>query len=307
MRGRGRMRRLLVMTSALVLMAAPDLMALGDAAIVNKANRLYNEGKYEEAVNVYEEVDTDLSESGIAGYNKGAALYKNREYEKAAESFSGGLISSEPGLEAKASYNMGNTKYKLGNMVEPMKQGTAARLYREALDYYKRAIELDESDPDAKFNYEFVKKELHRLLANRKPEPKKEKDDQEKDKDQDDQDEKDRHKSEHDDDERDEVQEKKGGQEDPEIDIEPEESQASEEAEEERDQEEQQGQGQQEQEQEERDEQGEQADGQASEEPEPGQMSERQARMLLDAYGQQEKPEVDLQGRKRYYEVLKDW
>ncbi len=134
------------------------------AKIVSSANRLYNAGKYDEALKSYNEALISNPDSYAINYNMGTACFKKGEYEKAISSFEKALISSDKSLESKANYNIGNSKYKLGKLKENTDLSNTVKLLRESLDYYKRAIELDSNDKDAKLNHELVEKELKILL-----------------------------------------------------------------------------------------------------------------------------------------------
>ncbi|MFQ5681058.1 MAG: tetratricopeptide repeat protein, partial [Candidatus Omnitrophota bacterium] len=100
----------------------------------------------------------------IIHYNLGAALYKKRQYAKAIEEFTRALTTDDRNLEAKANYNLGNSKYSLARSKENTDLSQAVSLHREALEYYRRAIELDNKDKDAKYNYEFTQRHLKALL-----------------------------------------------------------------------------------------------------------------------------------------------
>ncbi|MGB2706337.1 MAG: tetratricopeptide repeat protein [Candidatus Omnitrophota bacterium] len=119
----------------------------GAAKLAREANRLYHEEKYPEAVEKYREAGRLKPDSDIIHFDMAAALYKKEDYKDAIGESQKALSTENEPLEAKATYNIGNSKYRLG-------------LLEESLDYYKRSIELDTEDEDAKFNYEFVKKKL---------------------------------------------------------------------------------------------------------------------------------------------------
>ena len=138
---------------------------------VNKANRLFEKGRYEEAIKTYEKAKEKAPDSAEVNYNTAAALYKIREYQRSEEHLLKSLLTEEEALEQKAAYNMGNVKYRIGERFEESERGKAVSFYKEALEYYKRAIELDETDEDAKFNYEFVKKKLEELEQKTTQEP----------------------------------------------------------------------------------------------------------------------------------------
>jgi len=279
--------------------------AKGDGKIVKEANQLYNKGDYDEALKEYDEAESALPDSEIVKFGKGAVLYKKREYDKASESFLKALVAKEPGLEAKANYNIGNSKYKAGRMMGADKQGTVIRIYKEALDYYKRAMELDQKDEDAKFNYEFVQKELKALeeKQKKKVEQKQEQQQQQNQQQQQGQEKQQQQQQE---------QQKAPSYAEPKKD----ESEASEgkqeeqaqekKAQEDKEKEEKAAQtGAQKKEQEAGQEEKEEAQP-AGEEEKAG-MSAQEAKMLLDAYGQQEEPKVELRKHRVEQEVQKDW
>jgi len=131
---------------------------------VKEANRLYKQGKLDEALQKYNDASVSLPDSDIVNFNMGTALYKKEDYQKAIDSFTKALTSDDKKLEADALYNLGNCKYKLGKLKENTDLSTTVALLRESLDYYKRAVEIDQKNTDARFNYEFVERELKVLL-----------------------------------------------------------------------------------------------------------------------------------------------
>lgn len=144
----------------------PPALFASTAKIVREGNRLYEEGKYDEAVNKYNSAKAEAPDnaSGIINFNLGAALYKQGRYAEAVDAFTNALSEADKKLEAKAVYNTANSKYRLGSSLANTDMESAAALYRESLDYYKRAIELDEENKDAKYNLDFVEKKLKALL-----------------------------------------------------------------------------------------------------------------------------------------------
>ena len=144
----------------------PPALFASTAKIVREGNRLYEEGKYDEAVNKYNSAKAEAPDnaSGIINFNLGAALYKQGRYAEAVDAFTNALSEADKKLEAKAVYNTANSKYRLGSSLANTDMESAAALYRESLDYYKRAIELDEENKDAKYNHDFVEKKLKALL-----------------------------------------------------------------------------------------------------------------------------------------------
>lgn len=134
------------------------------AKIVSDANRLYLSDKYDQALNLYNQALNNNPDSARVNYNIGAVNFKKADYGKAVEFFEKALVTEDKILEYKANYNIANAKYKLGKLKENTDLSATIQLLRESLDYYKRAIELDSKDEDAKVNHELVEKELKVLL-----------------------------------------------------------------------------------------------------------------------------------------------
>jgi tetratricopeptide (TPR) repeat protein len=141
-----------------------NTFAASVAGDVREGNRLFEEKKIDEAIAKYSEAQEEAPDSDIVHYNLGAAHYKKGNYEEAIESFTRALSTDDRDLESKAAYNLANSKYRLGAMKAGSDMQGSASLYRESLDYYRRAMELNERDRDAKYNHEVVEKELKILM-----------------------------------------------------------------------------------------------------------------------------------------------
>jgi membrane protein involved in colicin uptake len=94
-------------------------------------------------------------------FNAGTAAYRNRQFEEAAKQFNATLSSPDLKLQGLAYYNEGNSLYHLGEANPDPKKRTES--WEKALQDYQSSIKLNPQDPDAKFNYEFVKKRLEEL------------------------------------------------------------------------------------------------------------------------------------------------
>lgn len=104
-------------------------------------------------------------------YNLGTAQYQRGDYGKAAESLQRAVASSSPPLQGRASYNLGNTHYRLGHTAEPAAPNQAVVLYQNALEDYRFAMRQDPKDLDAKYNYELVEHRLHALKTQQAQQP----------------------------------------------------------------------------------------------------------------------------------------
>ncbi len=147
-------------------------VSAGSASVkedVKKGNLVYNNAQYDEALKIYEDALVKDPDSQIVNFNIGDALYKKGSYENAISSFNKAIASGDPGIISGADYNIGNAQYKLGLSAESADIDKSKECYETALKYYKRSIDLDPDDKEAKFNYEFVDGKLKELKA-KKPE-----------------------------------------------------------------------------------------------------------------------------------------
>ena len=250
------------------------------AGLVNKANNLYRQKKYDEAIKLYNEAQIKFPDAAQISYNIGIAQYKKGDYDTAINSLEKATVSEDKILESKANYNIANAKYKLGKLKENTDLKETVNLLRQCLDYYKRAIELNPKDEDAKINHELVEKELKILLDKLKQEQdkKKEQSGQEKEK-----------KEGQSQSQDGQQQEKQSGQGEEQKKEEAKLAQEAKQAEEQKEK------------------QGQEQKWQSAEEAK--EMSEKEASMLLDGYRQEENSSGKLDDKKRGYsgEVLRDW
>ena len=114
---------------------------------VADGNKLYAEEKYDEANNKYRDALIDSPESPIINFNIGDVQYKKRNFEEAVKSYEKSTFSDEIKVQSGSYYNLGNTFYKMGKLPE-------------SILAYKKALELNPEDEDAKYNLEYVRAKL---------------------------------------------------------------------------------------------------------------------------------------------------
>lgn len=157
----------------IVCMFYSQAFAAGTARMVAEGNKLYKEQKYNDALKMYDQALSNEPDSAVINFNAGTAQYKTNEYQKAISFFEKALLTEDKSLEARADYNLGNSKYMLGVSKENSDLQGAIRLLEGALDNYKRAIELTPKDEDAKVNREITEKKLKELKEKLKQQPQK--------------------------------------------------------------------------------------------------------------------------------------
>ena len=132
-------------------MAALLLPALAAAQAgrseVEAGNRLYEEGRFEEAHEQYLEALRAAPDSPVVPFNNGNALYRTDEFQRAMEAYQEAAESGDPAVEAQAWYNLGNALYRQQQL-------------QPALEAYKQALRRNPADVDAKHNLELTLEQM---------------------------------------------------------------------------------------------------------------------------------------------------
>ena len=110
----------------------------------DKGINYYQNREFEEARNYYESLIRERGNNPQAQFGRGSSSFQQGDMETAEQAFEQSLKSSDLNLRSKALYNLGNTFYQ-------------NKKTEEALAYYRKALELDPNDKEAKYNYEFLR------------------------------------------------------------------------------------------------------------------------------------------------------
>jgi tetratricopeptide (TPR) repeat protein len=112
-----------------------------------EGNRLYSEGKYEEAEKAY--LDAQVKSPGKPEilYNLGNSLIKQKEYDRGLQALRQSMGKGNEDVKRNSWFNGGNALFHMGN-------------YKDATESYIQALRLDPSDQDAKHNLEMALREL---------------------------------------------------------------------------------------------------------------------------------------------------
>ena len=132
----------------------------------------YQNQEYEAAQEYYESVLGKRGNQAQAHFGRGSSAFQQGDLETAKYSFEQSLKADNEQLKSKAMYNLGNTFYQ--------NQKT-----EEALAFYRKALELDPTDKEAKYNYEFLKYQQEPPEDQQEQDQNKKEQDQEQEKEQD--------------------------------------------------------------------------------------------------------------------------
>lgn len=147
------MARASLFTALSIVIFASGCLSITDPVYKNNesANRLFAQGRYTDALEVYREAQVGRPELPQLDYNAGSTLHKLGELDRASRQLQRALSADSPNLQARTHYNIGNTLYMMDR-------------YQEAIEEYKKDLRINPSDMDAKHNIEY----LQRLLTERR-------------------------------------------------------------------------------------------------------------------------------------------
>jgi Ca-activated chloride channel family protein len=179
------------LAAAACLVAATSVAWLDPHQPLRDANKLYNEGKYDEAAAGYNAALVDHPDSADLHFNLGDAAYKQGNYEEAMKTFQQVETTGDPQRASRVAYNVGNATFRQGQALEQTDPQKALALYAESLASYRRALGLTPDDEDSKFNHELVTQRIadlkKRLEEQKKDQDQQKQDQQNKDQQQQDQ------------------------------------------------------------------------------------------------------------------------
>jgi Ca-activated chloride channel homolog len=96
-------------------------------------------------------------------YNHGVTAYRSNDFTAAAATFEQATATTDRPLQAKALYNLGNARYRLGQAAEPQSLEQAIPVFKKSLRAYEIALAANPQDADAKINRDLVKRKIVEL------------------------------------------------------------------------------------------------------------------------------------------------
>jgi len=140
-------------------------LAESTATLVERGNRAWLSGNYDDAIKSYDEAAVNDPESPYIYFNKGAALYKKGDFQAAIEAFEkAALKSKEPLLEAKCRFNLGNCTFSEAERQMDSDLKKAMELCQKSVMHYQDALKLDPSLEEAAKNIEIVRLMMKNIL-----------------------------------------------------------------------------------------------------------------------------------------------
>ncbi len=142
-------------------------LAQGQAAspyqAVQRGNTLYQEERYDEALQQYDAAGQALPETAEISFNQGNAYYKQGDYAQALAAYASALHAGDRQLESRILYNLGNVEYQQALQTQHNLPDALPHL-RSAMTYYRKSLQLDPERSAARYNLELAMRLRHQLL-----------------------------------------------------------------------------------------------------------------------------------------------
>jgi Ca-activated chloride channel homolog len=177
-RRRTPMPQLRAATTTAALLLFPGLAST--QASSQSAERAYQKGDFAKSQQDYAAVAAKEPAKAELQFNSGSAAYKAGDYGQAASGFEKSLKTEQVPLQQQAYYNLGNTKYRLGQKTEKENPQETIKTWDQAVKSYDAALQIKAGDADAKHNRDFVQQKIEQL----KKQEEQKKQDQQKQQDQ---------------------------------------------------------------------------------------------------------------------------
>ncbi len=132
-----------ILVSLVVLVGVNFAYADEYRSKINDGYDLYKDGEYDKAAEKFKDAGILKPDKALPAYDKGTALYKSNDYEGAAGEFEATLGKGDPSLKSDAYYNAGNSYFKAGK-------------YDQAIKSYVDALKIQPKDRDYKHNLEMA-------------------------------------------------------------------------------------------------------------------------------------------------------
>lgn len=142
------------MRNVLLLLAVATALPAADTGdLMRRGNRLYAQGKFDEALGFYQRAEVIEPDALAIHYNIGNTLYRLNRHQEALSELTLAATDRNIRRRAAALYNIGNVHYRANQL-------------DNAINAYKLALIADPNDRQAKQNLEFCLKKQQEQQQN---------------------------------------------------------------------------------------------------------------------------------------------
>ncbi len=131
-------------------------------------DQLFHAGKLDQAEKEYTAALKQQPDNPVMEFNLGDVQYRKKNFARAEELFSRALSTDDLALQARAYFNLGNTRYQLGRATLKTDPEQSIKQYTRAVKAFEGCLKLHPNDKDARDNLAIIKKELEQLKQQQK-------------------------------------------------------------------------------------------------------------------------------------------
>jgi Ca-activated chloride channel family protein len=128
-----------------------------------KANSLYQSKNYNEALKSYDNLILEYPAEPKLKMNKGSALYRLGEFDKAEEAYGQAREIKDKKALSALYYNLGNAQFMEGERLSAQNGQQAMEKYKAALENYIKSLDVRPSDRDAKWNVQLAQRKIKQM------------------------------------------------------------------------------------------------------------------------------------------------
>lgn len=125
-----------------------------------QGNEQYKKGEYDDALKKYDDALLIAPSDTLLKMNRGSTLYRLGRFQEADSAYDGTLSIKNKRKLADAHYNLGNIRFKEGDLLTQGGGQGADEKYKSALQSYIAALDLRPDDKDAKWNIELTQRRI---------------------------------------------------------------------------------------------------------------------------------------------------
>jgi len=129
-----------------------------------QGEQAYSKQDYDKALQKFREAQIDDPESQELFHNIGNAQFKKKKYDEAIATYEKALTGNNTLTVASAYYNTGNAYFRKGEFAIQGGDKNGIQHYRTAMANYKKSLEIQPDNLNAKQNIEVVQARIKELL-----------------------------------------------------------------------------------------------------------------------------------------------
>ncbi len=141
-------------------------VGFADAArsLVARGNRAYQSGRFDQALEAYQQAARLRPEAAEVWFNLGNALYRRGDYQAAIDAYEQAAVRSRgKALEARSKFNQGNACLRQALAGAEANPAQAIEGLQAGVRLYQDALKLDPSLHDARHNLEVARRLMKQL------------------------------------------------------------------------------------------------------------------------------------------------